>query len=113
MAAHPIYRVRRFALVADYTLRVSFDDGSERTIDFEPILKGELFGPLRDPILFGQVRLDREVHTLVWPNGADFDPATLHDWPRQVERLIARIQQWEPTTAIGGEWMKPNSSEYI
>jgi hypothetical protein len=36
-------------------------------------------GPLRDQALFRQVRLDSEVHTLVWPNGADFDPATLHD----------------------------------
>jgi hypothetical protein len=97
MAAHPIYRVRWLALVADYTLRVSFDDGSERTIDFEPILRGELFGPLRDPILFGQVRLDHEVCTLVWPNGADFDPATLHDWPQHVEQLIIRCQHWEAT----------------
>jgi hypothetical protein len=31
--------------------------------------------------LFEQVKIDPEVHTLVWPNGADFDPATLHDWP--------------------------------
>jgi hypothetical protein len=30
--------------------------------------------------LFNQVRIDPEVHTLVWPNGADFDPAMLHDW---------------------------------
>jgi len=30
--------------------------------------------------VFRQVRLDPEVHTVVWPNGADFDPATLHDW---------------------------------
>jgi hypothetical protein len=78
---HPIYRVRSFEIVAPYTLRVRFDDHSEQTIDFRPILAGELYGPLRNLELFNQVRIDPEVQTLVWPNGADFDPATLHDWP--------------------------------
>jgi hypothetical protein len=44
------------------------------------ILAGELYGPLLDLKLFNQVRLDQEVYTLVWPNDADFDPATLHNW---------------------------------
>ncbi len=80
---HPIHRVVSFEFTSDYALRVRFDDGTEQAIDFEPILAGELYGPLRDKDLFRQVLVDPEVHTLVWPNGADFDPATLHDWPRQ------------------------------
>jgi hypothetical protein len=36
---------------------------------------------------------------LVWPNGADFDPAMLHDWPKLEEALIARAQKWELITA--------------
>ena len=96
---HPIYRVVSFEIVAPYTLRVQFDDQSEQTIDFQPVLAGELFHPLRDVELFNQVRIDPEVHTLVWPNGADFDPATLHDWPDQVEALTALAEQWELTTA--------------
>ena len=63
------------------SLRVRFDDGAVQEIDFLPVLSGELFGPLREKKLFAAVRLDPECHTLVWPNGADFDPATLHDWP--------------------------------
>ena len=96
---HPIYRVVSFEIVGPYTLRVQFDDQSEQTIDFQPVLAGELFKPLRDVALFNQVRIDPEVHTLVWPNGADFDPATLHDWPDQIEALTALSQQWELTTA--------------
>jgi hypothetical protein len=75
---HPIHRIVSFGIVAPYTLNLGFDDGLSRTIDFEPILEGELFGPLRDPALFAQARLDPEVHTVVWPTGADFDPAVLH-----------------------------------
>lgn len=96
---HPIYRVRSFEIVTDYKLRVSFDDGSEQTIDFRPVLAGELYGPLRDPKLFNQVRVDPEVHTLVWPNGADFDPATLHDWPENKNAFIELARRWDMVQA--------------
>lgn len=98
---HPIYRVVSFAIVAPYTLRVTFDDTAIQVIDFSPILEGELYGPLRDVAFFNQVQLDPEVHTLVWPNGADFDPATLHDWPEHLESLKALARQWALTTTLG------------
>jgi len=94
--SHPIYRVRSFEVVSACTLRVGFDDGTERTIDFRPILMGELYGPLRDLSLFNQVRIDPEVETLVWPNGADFDPATLHDWPEHERGFRELVRRWEP-----------------
>ena len=96
---HEIYRVTKFDIVAPYTLRISFDDQSEQQIDFHPILAGELYAPLRDLERFNQVKIDPEVHTLVWPNGADFDPATLHDWPQLEEALIERAKRWELVSA--------------
>jgi len=92
---HPIHRVTAFEQIAPYTLRVQFDDGISRTIDFEPILRGELFGPLRDPVEFARVRIDAEVHTLVWPSGADFDPAILHDWPEHQDACKQAAARWE------------------
>ena len=89
---HAIYRVQSFDIVAPYTLRVQFDDNTWQTIDFQPILAGAIYGPLRNLSLFDQVRIDPEVHTLVWPNGADFDPATLHDWPEYIDELTARAK---------------------
>lgn len=79
---HLLIKVVAFERVAAYTLRVTFDDGAVQTINFEPVLSGHYFGPLRNPQLFDQVYLDAEVHTLVWPNDADFDPATLYNWHR-------------------------------
>jgi len=92
---HPIYRVVGFEIVAPHTLRVRFDDDTAQTIDFRPVLSGEMYSPLNDLNLFNGVKIDPEVHTLVWPNGADFDPATLHDWPIQVQALRERAQQWQ------------------
>ena len=96
---HPIHRVRSFQQIDSYVLEIGFDDGSSRRIDFEPVLEGELFGPLRDPRLFAQVKLDPEVHTLVWPTGADFDPATLHDWPQHEAAFRAAAQRWRHANA--------------
>ena len=96
---HPIYRVESFQIISPYTLRVRFDDSTEQAIDFQPVLAGELYGPLRDLALFNEVQIDPEVRTLVWANGADFDPATLHDWPEQIEALRAVAEKWESVHA--------------
>ena len=96
---HDIHRVESFEILAPYTLRVRFEDRTEQVINFETALVGELFGPLRNLSLFNQVRIDPEVHTLVWPNGADFDPATLHDWPKVVDALTAQAKEWESVPA--------------
>jgi hypothetical protein len=90
-----VYHVESFEVVAPYTLRVRFDDGAEQVIDFRPVLAGELYGPLRDLSLFEQARVDAEARTLVWPDGADFDPATLHDWPEHADSLKACAEGWE------------------
>src|SRR5881628_948425 len=100
--SHPIYRVRSFEIVAPYTLRVRFDDDIEQTIDFRPVLAGELYGLLRNLELFNQVRIDPEVETLVWPNGADFDPATLHEWPANEQAFRELARRWEAVESVNG-----------
>ncbi len=61
-----------------YTLEVIFADGTRRVVDLEPQLHGEVFAPLWDPAFFAQVRVDKELGTVVWPNGADFSPEFLY-----------------------------------
>jgi hypothetical protein len=97
--AHPIYRIISFHIVGPFTISVSFDDNTEQRIEFLPVLRGKLFGPLKDPVVFNQVVLDQEAGTLVWPNGADFDPATLHDWPQVREELVRRARTWTDPTS--------------
>jgi hypothetical protein len=98
MKTHPIYRVVSCEIVGPYILRLRFNDGHEEVIDFQPVLAGELFGPLRRLEVFNQVRIDAEVHTLTWPNGADFDPATLHDWSAYKGEMASRANAWNLAT---------------
>ena len=95
--SHLMVKIIDFEIVGDYVIRVVFDDKTEQTIDFEPVLHGYYLGPLRDLNLFNQVRLDPDFHTLVWPNDADFDPATLYNWHRgegeELAKRASKLQQ--------------------
>jgi hypothetical protein len=91
---HKIYKIRAFEIVAPYTLSLKFDDDTSQVINFKNILKGKLFGELKDLDYFNQVRIDEEVKTIVWPNGADFDPATLHDWDKYEREFVLRTKNW-------------------
>ena len=87
--------MKSVAVIAPHTLKLQFEDGVTQTINLEPLLHGQLYGPLRDSKIFNQVRIDPEIRTIVWPNGADFDPATLHDWPEHAPVLIELAKSWE------------------
>jgi hypothetical protein len=91
---HEIHTVTSVEIAGPYTLRLVFEDRTVQVIDFLPVLRGEVFAPLRDLVLFNQVKLDPEARTVVWPNGADFDPALLHDWPQHAEQFAERAKQW-------------------
>jgi hypothetical protein len=92
---HLMVKITDVEIAGPYTLRITFDDGTKRVINFAPVLNGYYYAPLRDLALFNQVRLDPEVHTVVWPNGADFDPATLYKWDQgDGVELAQRAAQW-------------------
>lgn len=61
-----------------HRLRLDFDDGSSGEIDFSDEEWRGVFSPLADSDYFGTVELDEELGTIVWPNGADIAPETLH-----------------------------------
>jgi hypothetical protein len=71
-------RVRGVETLGEFRVRLSLTDGSIRELDLEPYLNGPVFEPLRaDLALFEAVRVDEELGTIVWPNGADIDPDVL------------------------------------
>ena len=74
-----IPRVVDAKYIKDYKLNLRFSDGSDGEVDLEQELEGEIFEPLRDISYFKEVSVNQELHTVVWPNGADFAPEFLYD----------------------------------
>lgn len=65
--------------VRDYTVWLRFQDGTSGEVDISRSFKGPVFEPLRNVDFFKQVRVDPELGTIVWPNGADVAPETLYE----------------------------------
>ena len=76
-----ILHIEHVAVPTPFHLTLRFDDGDERTVDVEPLLRGPMFTPLRDPEYFATVSIDPVCRTVVWPNGADLAPVALHNLP--------------------------------
>ena len=65
--------------VEAYRIELRFDDGRTGIVDLADELSGEVFEPLRDVALFRAFRLDQELGTITWPNGADLAPEFLYE----------------------------------
>lgn len=62
----------------DYCIWLKFADGVEGEVDLEVELWGEVFEPLKEKALFAKFSLNKELESIVWPNGADFAPEFLY-----------------------------------
>jgi hypothetical protein len=72
-------QVTKVSVVTGYVVDLTFDDDSTRRVDLTPYLWGEIFAVvLADYAVFCSVRVDPDIGTIVWPNGADIDPDVLH-----------------------------------
>ncbi len=91
---HLIMKVKSVTVLELYKISVTFADETTKLIDLKPVLSGPMFGPLKDPVVFNAVTVDSEAATIVWPNGADFDPETLYNWDVYEHELKDRALQW-------------------
>ena len=73
----PLVRVQAVEPLAGFTVRITFQNGVQKEIDLEPLLRGPVFEPMRnDPAIFRTVKVVGK--TLGWDNGADIDPDVLY-----------------------------------
>jgi len=61
-----------------YKVKVLFNNGREGIADLGPALKGEMFDLLKDPVHFSKLKVDDELETIAWPNGADLAPEYIY-----------------------------------
>ncbi len=67
-----------------YKLRVTFDNGEVKNIDVSGFLNRKIYAPLRDFEFFKRVRVDADLDTVVWENGADICPNVLYELGKEV-----------------------------
>ncbi len=71
-------KLKKVEYRGDYRVWLKFTDGVEGEVDLESELWGEVFQPLKDKARFAELSLDKELETIIWPNGADFAPEFLY-----------------------------------
>ena len=61
-------------------LELTFADGVQAVLHMDTLITRYegVFAPLRDEAFFNQVRVDPELGSIVWPNGADVCPDVLY-----------------------------------
>ena len=73
-----LLHVREARHLRDYVIWLRFNDGAEGEVDLKDELRGEMFEPLRQIDQFSRFRVDPELQTVVWDNGADLAPEFLY-----------------------------------
>ncbi len=66
-------------LLKNYKLRLRFEDNKEGIVDIQQQIQFTgVFEPLKNPDYFAQVKVNPELGTIQWHNGADLDPDDLY-----------------------------------
>jgi len=71
--------------LGEYKIRLSFNNGKTKDVDLKGKLNGEVFRPLQNKNIFMQFNVDKELGTIVWPNGTDIAPYCLYDLGKTVK----------------------------
>lgn len=65
-------------IIKDYTVELVFDDLKKGIVDLRKYLGRGIFKSLLDRKKFCQMKVNAELGTICWPNGADIAPDTLY-----------------------------------
>ena len=81
--------------IKDYKVAVCFNNGKQGVADLSDVLTGGIFEPLKDKAIFANLRVDKELATLVWENGADIAPEYIYFQVFKQERALqSQFRQW-------------------
>jgi hypothetical protein len=74
-----ILHIKEAKYLRDYSLWLRFNDGAEGEVDLSTELDGEVFEPLKNLNQFRNFKVDPDLQTIVWDNGADMAPEFLYE----------------------------------
>jgi len=89
-------KIKKAKYIGDYKLKVTFSDGSEGVVDLFDTLKGKIFESLKDKKNFMKFKVDEELGTIVWENGADLAPEYLYFLAfKERKDLEPKFKEWK------------------
>ncbi len=79
----PIWTVEKVCPKNDYTLLLTFADGTEKIYNARPLLEKAIYSQLKNPAFF--LRAKTECGTVVWNDDIDIAPEHLYECSVPVE----------------------------
>ena len=80
-------KITKAKYLKEYTLILWFNDETIRVVDFESLLDGDIYAPLKDVSFFRRFKID--CGTVSWKNGADFAPEFLRKKGKLFKQAVA------------------------
>ena len=74
-----IIGVQKAEYLEDFKIKITFDNHQIKIVDLAGFIEGAIFEPLKDIDYFKKVKIDKEIDTICWENGADFSPEFLYE----------------------------------
>jgi hypothetical protein len=71
--------VKNVQYIDGYKLAITFENNITKIINLDGHLDTGVFKPLKDISYFKTVRVDKDLDTIVWDNGADISPDFLYE----------------------------------
>lgn len=79
----------------DYLVEVTFNNGRSGCADLSEALRGPMFEPLKDVSVFSRLRVDEELQTVAWENGADLAPEYIYFQAFKSDAALAsQFREW-------------------
>lgn len=89
-------KIKKAEYIRDYKIKITFDDGSEGIVDLSESLEGKVFESLKDKKNFSKFKVDEELGTIVWENGADLAPEYLYFLAfKDRKDLQSKFKEWK------------------
>ncbi len=87
--------IKKVKYIKEYKVDVLFNNGKRGVADLTEALKGPVFEALKDESKFSMLKVDEELETISWDNGADLAPEYVYFQAFKNEKdLEPQFKQW-------------------
>jgi uncharacterized protein DUF2442 len=100
-----MHTVKKAKYIEDFKILMTFEDKTNKLVDLFPYLYGEIFEPLKDISYFKRFKVNKDIDTIEWANGADMSPDFLYKIGKDIAKpaindRIKRSRRRKPISKV-------------